>query len=99
LANLGIAITKSVAFMFTGSSSMLSEAIHSLADTVNEALLLRGGKRAKRVPDEDHQIGYGRTRFVYGFLVAIIIFLLGGLFSAIRPPRVTPPDHEAAIAQ
>ena len=81
LANLGIAITKFVAFVFTGSSSMLSEAIHSLADTVNEALLLRGGKRAKRVPDEEHQFGYGRTRFVYGFLVAIIIFLLGGLFS------------------
>lgn len=81
LANLGIAVTKLAAFLVTGSSSMLSEAVHSLADTVNQALLLWGGKRAQRRPDEDHQFGYGRTRFVYGFVVAIIIFLLGGLFS------------------
>lgn len=81
LANLGIAVTKFVAFLVTGSSSMLSEAIHSLADTVNQALLFWGGKRAGRRPDEDHQFGHGRTRFVYGFVVAIIIFLLGGLFS------------------
>lgn len=81
LANLGIAVTKFAAFLVTGSSSLLSEAIHSLADTVNQALLLWGGRRAQRRPDEEHQFGYGRTRFVYGFVVAIIIFLLGGLFS------------------
>lgn len=80
-ANGGIAVTKFVAYAFTGSSSMLSEAIHSVADTCNQGLLLIGGKRAKRAPDADHQFGYGRTRYVYSFIVAIIIFLLGGLFS------------------
>jgi cation diffusion facilitator family transporter len=65
----------------TGSSSMLSEAIHSVADTFNQALLLIGGRRSMRAPDADHQFGYGRTRYVYSFIVAIIIFLLGGLFS------------------
>ena len=81
IANGGIAVTKFVAFALTGSSSMLSEAIHSVADTANQGLLLIGGKRAKRAPDPDHQFGYGRTRYVYSFMVAIIIFLLGGLFS------------------
>ena len=80
-ANAGIAITKFVAFVITGSSSMLSEAIHSVADTCNQVLLLVGGRRARRVPDVDHQFGFGRARYVYGFVVAITIFLLGGLFS------------------
>ena len=60
---------------------MLSEAIHSVADTCNQGLLLIGGKRSMRAADEAHQFGYGRTRYVYAFIVAIIIFLLGGLFS------------------
>lgn len=81
IANGGIAATKFAAFVATGSSSMLSEAIHSVADTCNQGLLLVGGKRSMRAPDADHQFGYGRTRFVYSFMVAIIIFLLGGLFS------------------
>lgn len=81
IANGGIAITKFIAYALTGSSSMLSEAIHSVADTCNQGLLLIGGKRARRAPDADHQFGYGRTRYVYSFIVAIIIFLLGGLFS------------------
>lgn len=80
-ANTGIAITKFIAWSITGSSSMLSEAIHSVADSGNQLLLLVGGRRAKRVADEDHQFGYGRTRFVYAFVVSIILFLLGGLFS------------------
>lgn len=80
-ANAGIAATKFVAFAFTGSSSMLSEAIHSVADTANQGLLLLGGKRSTRVADVDHQFGYGRVRYVYAFVVAIVIFLLGGLFS------------------
>jgi cation diffusion facilitator family transporter len=80
-ANGGIAATKFAAFAMTGSSSMLSEAIHSVADTGNQALLLIGGRRALRAPDAQHPFGYGRTRFVYSFVVAIIIFLLGGLFS------------------
>jgi cation diffusion facilitator family transporter len=81
IANAGIAVTKFLAFLATGSSSMLSEAIHSVADTCNQGLLLLGGKRSMRAPDEVHQFGYGRTRYVYSFMVAIIIFLLGGLFS------------------
>lgn len=80
-ANVGIAIAKFVAFFFTGSSSMLSEAIHSVADSFNQVLLLIGGHRAKRVPTEKHQFGYGRTRYVYGFVVSIILFLVGGLFA------------------
>jgi cation diffusion facilitator family transporter len=80
-ANFGIAVTKFLAFFATGSSSMLSEAIHSVADTGNQVLLLIGGRRASRAPDASHPFGYGRTRFVYSFIVAIIIFLLGGLFS------------------
>lgn len=81
LANLGIAIAKFVAFAFTGSSSMLSEAIHSLADSGNQILLLIGNKRAKKAPDAHHNFGYGRRRYVYGFVVAIVLFLVGGLFS------------------
>jgi cation diffusion facilitator family transporter len=81
VANGGIAVTKFLAFVATGSSSMLSEAIHSVADTCNQGLLLIGGRRSQRAPDLDHQFGYGRTRYVYSFMVAIIIFLLGGLFS------------------
>ena len=81
LANLGIAVGKFVAWGATGSSSMLSEGIHSLADSANQVLLLIGGKRAKRAPDVEHQFGYGRTRYLYGFVVAIVLFLVGGLFS------------------
>ncbi len=80
-ANLGIAVSKFVAWGITGSSSMLSEAIHSVADSGNQVLLLVGGKRAKRAADEDHQFGYGRTRFIYGFIVSIVLFTVGGLFS------------------
>lgn len=80
-ANGGIAISKFVAWALTGSSSMLSEAIHSVADTSNQILLLIGGRRAKKAPDAEHQFGYGRLRFVYAFVVAIILFLLGGVFS------------------
>jgi cation diffusion facilitator family transporter len=80
-ANGGIAVTKFLAFLATGSSSMLSEAIHSVADTCNQGLLLIGGRRSLRAPDADHQFGYGRTRYLYSFIVAIVIFLLGGLFS------------------
>lgn len=80
-ANTGIAITKFIAWGMTGSTSMLSEAIHSVADSGNQLLLLIGGRRSKRVADEEHQFGYGRTRYVYAFVVSIILFLLGGLFS------------------
>ena len=81
LANAGIAVTKFIAWGMTGSTSMLSEAIHSVADSGNQLLLLIGGRRARRAADDEHQFGYGRTRYVYAFVVSIILFLLGGLFS------------------
>jgi cation diffusion facilitator family transporter len=80
-ANVGIAISKFVAFVLTGSSSMLSEAIHSVADSANQLLLLLGGKRAKRAADSTHQFGYSRVRYVYAFVVSIVLFLVGGIFS------------------
>jgi cation diffusion facilitator family transporter len=80
-ANTGIAITKFGAFFVTGSSSMLSEAIHSVADSGNQVLLLVGGRRAQREADDEHQFGYGRVRYVYAFVVSIVLFCLGGLFS------------------
>jgi cation diffusion facilitator family transporter len=81
LANMGIAVAKFVAFLFTGSSSMLSEAIHSVADSGNQVLLLVGNKRSKKGADDHHNFGYGRRRYVYGFIVAIVLFLVGGMFS------------------
>src|SRR4051794_433931 len=81
LANLGIAAAKFVAFLVTGASSMLAEGIHSVADSGNQVLLLVGGKRAKRAATPDHPFGFGRDRYVYGFLVAIVLFSVGGLFA------------------
>ena len=81
LANLGIAITKFVAWIFSGSSSMLAESVHSVADAANQLLLLLGGKRAKQKADKEHPFGYGRVRFVYAFVVAIVLFAMGGVFS------------------
>ena len=80
-ANLGIAVSKFVAFGFTGSASMLTEGIHSVADSGNQVLLLVGNKRAKQKADDQHNFGYGRRRYVYGFIVAIVLFLIGGVFS------------------
>ncbi|HRN30185.1 MAG TPA: cation diffusion facilitator family transporter, partial [Terrimesophilobacter sp.] len=80
-ANLGIAITKFVAWAFSGSSSMLAESVHSLADSGNQALLLWGAKAAKRNADEEHPFGYGRERYLWAFMVAIVLFSVGGLFS------------------
>lgn len=80
-ANLGIAVMKFGAFLLTGSSSMLAESIHSVADSGNQILLLIGGKKARRDADERHPFGYGRERYIYAFLVAIVLFSVGGLFS------------------
>ncbi|WP_030912632.1 cation diffusion facilitator family transporter [Streptomyces sp. NRRL F-5126] len=80
-ANLSIAAAKFVAFLFSGSSSMLAEAVHSVADSGNQCLLLLGGKRAKRAADEEHPFGYGRERYIYGFLVSIVLFSVGGMFA------------------
>jgi cation diffusion facilitator family transporter len=80
-ANLAIAVSKFVAFAFSGSSSMLAEGVHSLADSGNQALLLIGGKKAKRAASEEHPFGYGRERYIYAFLVSIVLFSVGGMFA------------------
>jgi cation diffusion facilitator family transporter len=80
-ANLGIATTKFVAFALTGSSSMLAESIHSVADSGNQALLLVGGRRARREATPEHPFGFGRERYIYAFIVSIVLFSVGGLFA------------------
>ena len=80
-ANCFIAATKFVAFGLTQASSMLAEAIHSVADAGNQVLLLVGGKRAKREATPEHPFGYGRERYVFGFIVAVVLFSVGGLFA------------------
>ncbi len=80
-ANLGIAVTKFAAYLLSGSSAMLAESVHSLADSGNQVLLLVGGRRARRAADREHPFGYGRARYVYAFIVAIILFSIGGVFS------------------
>ena len=80
-ANLGIAVTKFIAYALTGSSSMLAEAIHSVADSGNQALLLVGGRRARRDATPKHPFGYGRERYIYAFIVSIVLFSVGGLFA------------------
>lgn len=96
-ANLAIAAAKFVAFAFSGSSSMLAEGVHSVADSGNQALLLIGGKKSKRAANDEHPFGYGRERYVYAFLVSIVLFSVGGMFALyegyekIRHPH--PIDH------
>jgi cation diffusion facilitator family transporter len=80
-ANLGIAVTKFIAFLLTGASSMLAEAVHSVADSGNQGLLLLGGKRARKAATPEHPFGYGRERYVYAFIVSIVLFTVGGLFA------------------
>jgi cation diffusion facilitator family transporter len=81
LANSGIAVTKFVAWLLTGASSMLAESIHSVADAGNQGLLLLGGKRSQRPATANHQFGFGRERYIYAFIVAIVLFSVGGLFA------------------
>ncbi|MGS2643136.1 cation diffusion facilitator family transporter [Streptosporangium sp. LJ11] len=80
-ANLAIAVAKFVAFLFTGSSSMIAESVHSVADSGNQALLLLGGKRAQRARTPQHPFGYGRERYFYAFVVAVVLFTIGAVFS------------------
>lgn len=81
LANLGIAATKFIAWGVSGAVSMLAEGVHSLADSGNQLLLLLGGKRAQREASPSHPFGYGRERYFYAFVVSIILFTIGGVFS------------------
>ena len=80
-ANLTIAVLKFVAYFLTLSSSMLAEAIHSVADSGNQLLLLVGGKSSQREASPEHPFGYGRERYIYAFIVSIVLFSVGGLFA------------------
>ena len=80
-ANVGIAVTKFAAFLLTSSSSMLAESIHSLADSGNQVLLLIGGRRASRAATPEHPFGYGRERYIFAFIVSVVLFSVGGLFA------------------
>jgi cation diffusion facilitator family transporter len=104
LANLGIAIAKLVGYVVTASASMLAEAVHSFADTGNQALLVWGGVQAKREPSAQHPFGYGRERYFWAFVVAMVLFTLGALFSLhegfakLRQPHdVTSPGWAIGI--
>jgi len=93
-ANLAIAAAKVVGFLVTGSSSMLAEAVHSFADSGNQVLLLVGGKRAQRDADERHPFGYGRDRYFYAFVVALVLFTLGSLFAGYEGiDKIRHPHH------
>jgi cation diffusion facilitator family transporter len=98
LANLGIAILKFAAFLVTNSSSMLSEAIHSVADTGNQGLLLVGRVRARRPADERHPFGYGPVRYFYAFVVAFVLFFVGGVFSVFEGVEKLLHPHEIESA-
>jgi cation diffusion facilitator family transporter len=80
-ANLGIAIAKFAAFLLTGSASMLAESVHSIADTGNETLLLIGRGRSRRARTAEHPFGFGRERYFYAFVVAVMLFTVGSVFS------------------
>jgi cation diffusion facilitator family transporter len=80
-ANVGIAVIKFVAFLISGSSAMLAESVHSVADSGNQALLILGNKRARRGASPEHPFGYGRERYVYAFIVSVVLFTVGGLFA------------------
>ena len=103
-ANLGIAVAKFVAAAITGSTSMLAEGVHSVADSGNQVLLLIGGKRARQAPSALHPFGYARARYIYAFLVAIVLFTLGGLYALyegyhkiIDPHPLTSPVVAVAV--
>ncbi|TQM42715.1 cation diffusion facilitator family transporter [Pseudonocardia cypriaca] len=81
IANAGIALAKFIGYLITGSSSMLAEAVHSVADTSNQGLLLLGGRTARRKATQEHPFGYGRDRYFYSFVVALLLFTLGSVFA------------------
>src|SRR5918993_315013 len=97
LANTGIALTKFIAWFFSGSSSMLAEAVHSVADAGNQLLLIFGGRQAKKEADKAHPFGYGRERYVYAFVVSIILFSVGGIFSIYEGIDKLQHPHELEV--
>jgi cation diffusion facilitator family transporter len=97
LANLGIAVAKFIAWALSGSASMLAEAIHSVADSGNQLLLMLGGRKAAKKADQAHPFGYGRERYVSAFVVSIVLFSLGGLFAVYE--GIDKLTHPHAIDQ
>ena len=95
-ANLGIAIAKLIGAIITGSAGLLAETFHSLADTGNQALLLVGGRRANRKPTKEHPFGYGSERYFWSFVVALVLFSLGGLFALYEGTQKLRNPHEAS---
>ncbi|MEO8363392.1 MAG: cation diffusion facilitator family transporter [Ilumatobacteraceae bacterium] len=95
-ANLGIAIAKLIGAIITGSAGLLAETFHSLADTGNQALLLVGGRRAERKASEEHPFGYGSERYFWSFVVALVLFSLGGLFALFEGVQKLRDPHEAS---
>jgi cation diffusion facilitator family transporter len=102
-ANLGIAASKLLVFFVTGAASILAEAIHSFADTANQGLLFLGSHRATRAPTREHPFGFGRERYFWAFVVAVVLFTLGGLFALyegiqrmVHPAAVTQPGWALA---
>ena len=93
-ANLGIAIAKFVGFIITGSAGLAAESVHSLADTANQGLLFLGGTRAARERDDDHPFGHERERFFWAFIVALILFSMGGLFALYEGIQKLRHPHE-----
>jgi cation diffusion facilitator family transporter len=98
-ANFGISIAKFVAFLATGAASMLAESIHSLADTGNQGLLFLGGARARRKPSVTHPFGYGRERYFWAFIVALMLFSLGALFATYEGVNKLIHPHEIESAE
>ena len=94
LANSGIAIAKFVGFLLTGAASMLAEAVHSVADAGNQALLLLGSSRGQRKADLRHPFGYGRERYFWAFVVALVLFSMGGLFAIYEGWQKLSEPHE-----
>jgi len=94
LANMGIAITKFVGFLLTGSASLLAETVHSIADTGNQALLFLGGQRAKKAATPMHPFGYGRERYFWAFAVALVLFSMGGMFALYEGIQKLRHPHE-----
>ena len=94
IANMGIALAKFIGWLLSGSASLLAEAVHSLADSGNQVLLYVGGRVSRREADREHPFGYGRERYVYAFVVGIILFSVGGLFSIYEGVNKLVHPHE-----
>lgn len=94
LANLGIAVAKFVGFLVTGSGALLAEGVHSVADSGNQALLLLGSRRAQRPATPVHPFGYGRERYFWAFVVAVVLFTLGSAFAVLEGIEKLREPHE-----